>query len=467
MMSQEKNGGQKIAQGPEGYNLKEYRERFAKDHLGPYALQWPGNNWKTRYKPVSDPLLQAHLEGKYWVAVRASWYPTYFFLDIDSPNTDTVDKIVEVLRLREGQYKMMTSPSYSQTGNLHLVVKPEYKNKRVTHRLGYEALRNSVGKICEVYPQLKRKFRLPLGKGQFLLGSYGEVQDFRPWWESLYWIEKIDPLEVDTLSFQPELPFPNIVKKEDHPRRWRKSKEIEELYEEGLQAFGTRHSSTWDLALSLWRANFLPKEAVEVLKKWIRKKHNRFSKTINSGNFKAVDDEIARQVQWIWGNFRPYPDSPHNLEGYVTLEDLKWIAKVYPCNVVNQKRLFSLICYMRPRSHHDFVYVPHHIWREEVANDRTYQDFLQDLEEKRLLDSVSSYRHVQGFPELSYSRKYKLYLPEAAKEPLVHDNRNEQDYYQAMLLGTGSVREAISLTGVHKQRWYEAILRDKDLNDKE
>ena len=122
---------------------------------------------------------------------------------------------------------------------------------------------------------------------------------------------------------------------------------------------------------------------------------------------------------------------------------------------------------MRPRSHHDYVYVPARIWREEIANDRTYHAFLKDLEEKRLLESVMSYRCVKEVPELGYSRKFKLYLPDTIKEPIGQDNRNEQDYYQAMLLGMGSVREAIELTGVPKQRWYEAIQRDKDLSDKE
>lgn len=466
-MSQEKNSVERTGQFEDVYNLKEYRERFAKEHSGPYALQWPGKEWKTRYKPVSDPLLAAHLNGTYWVAVKAAWYPTFFFLDIDKPKEDTLDKIGEILHIRAGQYKLQTSPSYLSSGNLHLVLRLEYKEKRATHRLGYEALRNAVGHLCEVYPQKQRKFRLPLGRGQHLIGKYGEVLENMPWWEAMYWMEKIDPLEVETLSYQQELPFPNPLVKEDNPRRWRNSQYIEQLYREGLQEFGTRHRSTWDLAVWLWRANTLPSEALELLKKWIRKNHNGFSKTINIGNFLKVDKEIAMQVQYIWEHFRPYPDGPHNLEGYVTLEDLKWIANIYPGDVVNQKRLFSLVCYMRPRSHHDFVYVPYYIWREDVASIRTYQDFQKDLEEKGLLESVTSYRHVEGHPELSYSRKFKLYLPETKKEPILQDNRNEQDYYQAMLLGLGTVREAIALTKVRKERWYEAIRRDKDLSDSE
>jgi hypothetical protein len=116
---------------------------------------------------------------------------------------------------------------------------------------------------------------------------------------------------------------------------------------------------------------------------------------------------------------------------------------------------------MRPRACHDFVYVPARVWREEIANDRTYHAFKQDLESKGLLDSVMSYRHIEGLPNASYSRKFRLKLPSCSSEPIQYDGRNEHNYYQALLLSLGSVREAVALTGVSKQRFYDALKRQE------
>ena len=55
----------------------EYKDTFARERLGPYGLQWEGKPWTTRHKPLSDPLINAHLSGKYWVAIRAPWYPRF------------------------------------------------------------------------------------------------------------------------------------------------------------------------------------------------------------------------------------------------------------------------------------------------------------------------------------------------------------------------------------------------------
>jgi hypothetical protein len=437
--------------------IKRYRQLFARDARGPYAIQHPGQDWKTRHKPVSDPLLKAHLNQQYWVAVKAAWYPFAYCIDFDAPSPGEIERVIEAFNLATGQYLLMTSPSYVRDLSCHLMTRLELRGRIPTHRLGYEALWNMVGRTCEVYPQLRRKFRLPLGRDQRLIAEDGRVLDSMNWWEAMYWIEKLDPVPIENLRFQMELPFPSPVSNEDNPRTWAKSADARELYEHGLQAQETRHASTWILAVSLWRANWLPQDAMRVLKQWIRKKHNGFSKTALKGNWRAIDEEIARQVQWIWTHFRPYPDTPHNLDGYVTLEDLKFIAEVYPCDVVNQKRLFALACYMRPRARHDFVYVPARVWREEIAHKDTYHAFRQDLEAKGLLESIMSYRHVEGVPDMSYSRRFRLHLPNTSDEPLQTDNRNEHDYYQAVLQATGSVRDAVALTGVSKQRFYDAI----------
>jgi hypothetical protein len=442
--------------------IEEYRQKFARSHHGPYAVQWPGRGWKTKYKSISDPLLKAHLAGLYWVAVKASWYPVVYFLDIDSPEPGMVERIIATLGLREGQYLLMTSPSYLEDGSLHMALMVSYKDQLPTHKLGYTALTNTLRKLCEVYPQLRRKFRLPLGRGQRIIGRDGVILDAMPWWDAMYWLDKLDPVPIETMIFQPELPFPSLAKDEDDPRHWLSLGAMQQLYEEGLQGSGMRHESQWDLAVGFWRVNWMPDDAIAEIRRWIRNKHNGLSKAVNKGAWRTIDAEIFRQAQWIWANFRPFPDTPHNLDGYVTMADLRFIAEVYPCNVINQKRLFALIRYMRPRAHHDFVYVPYRVWREQIANDRTYHAFRQDLESKGLLESVMSYRHVEHVPAASYSRKFRLRLPGSNNQPIQYDGRNADDYYEALRLALGSVREMEAMTGVPKRRFYEALRKQKE-----
>lgn len=442
--------------------FKEYRQKFARDHNGPYAVQRPGRAWKTKYKRVSDPLLNAHLAGLYWVALKASWYPVVYFLDIDKPEPGMLDRIIETLRIRESQYILMTSPSYWTDGSLHLVIMVTYKDQLPTHKLGYTALTNMLSKLCEVYPQLRRKFRLPLGRGQRIIGRDGVILDSMPWWEAMYWIEKLDPIPIETLTFQPELPFPSLAKDEDNPSKWLSLGHWQQLYDEGLQVSGARHRGQWDLAVGFWRLNWLPNDAIAAIRVWVQKKHNGFSASVNTGDWRTIEGEIFRQVQWIWGNFRHYPDTPHNLDGYVTMADLKFIAEIYRGDVVNQKRLFNLVCYIRPRAHHEFVYVPRRIWSGEVAGARTYQDFIQELETKGLLESLDAYRHIAGHPELSYSKKFRLHLPSSDNQPIQYDGRNEQDYYGALRGSFRSVREMADLTGVRRDRFYEAFARMKE-----
>ena len=447
-------------------HFKKYCKTFIGDFQGPYGFKKPGKEWVTRHKPISDPLINAHLNGDYWIAAKAAWYPSFYYLDVDDPESGDVERIIDNLGLSEGQYQLMTSPSYSETRSLHLALRLEHNEKLPTYRLGYEALSNAIGRRCEVYPQLKRKFRLPFGRGQFLIGQNGQVLDHLSWQTAMYWLDKLDPILVESLRYQESLAFPSSVKDEDNPRIWMTQEQTKELYENGLQAFNTRHYSQWEIAVALFRKNLLPQQAVEEIKKWIRKKHNGFSKSVNKGNWRQIDAEIERQVKWIWDNFRTYPDSTNNLDGGLTRADLKFVVDVYPGDVVNQKRLCALVNYYRPRAHHGFVYIPQRIWRNEIANDRTYQSFIQDLESKELLKANNSYRHIEGRPELSYSRKYHLLLPPSSGDVIQRDGRNVHDYYEALSLIFGSVREMVSFTGLpHQYFYYAKRKRGKSLGD--
>lgn len=439
--------------------FKEYTQAYIRGRSEPYALQQPQSSWRTIHKPVSDPLVKYHLEQKYWIGVSASWYPFNFILDFDKPKDQVVDKVHERLRLSSGQYLLMTSPSYKATGNVHLALRLEYREQPTTHKLGYNTLRDLVGDLCEVYPQRRRKFRLPFGRDQFIISPSQQVLDQMDWIKSFYWLNKLDPLPLESLQGQEPLALDVPPLAIDNPRNWPTAHQSLELYEHGLQGPHSRHQGQWAVALLLFRRNWLPHEAISELKRWIRTRHNGFSEEVNQGKWREIDAEIERQVRWIWGNCERFPDATHNLQGFVTKEDLEWIVRIFPGDVVNQKRLFNLVCYYRPRAHHGFVFIPQRVWCGEIANNRTYKDFITALEQRRLLQSIKAYRHVPNHPEFSYSRKFKLNLPPVRSEPLLHDGRNLQDYYEAMFSLSKSKRELAQFTGVARQRFYDANLR--------
>jgi len=48
-----------------------------------YSVQISGGTWHEKKKTLSDIAIQAHLDGKYWIGVKAGWYPAYGIIDID------------------------------------------------------------------------------------------------------------------------------------------------------------------------------------------------------------------------------------------------------------------------------------------------------------------------------------------------------------------------------------------------
>jgi hypothetical protein len=452
-------------EGVRAARLKRFRDLFARDSVGPYAVQKTGTDWNTRYKPVSDPPIAAHLDFRYWIAVRAQWYPPFYFLDVDRPTAHTLERILTKLDVRQNEYALMTSPSYSYTGNVHVALKLSYRDRRPTARFGRDALQRQLGNLCEVYPQLNRKFRCPFGKDQYLLNETRETLSDLEWWEAVDRLEQLEEIPVERWPYDPELPMIAPTYGRDDPDRWATHSDAAELWRTGLQAGGTRHNTLFTLAVWLYRNNYVPPEAEHRLRWWIRHRHNGHSRTVNEGRWRVIDDEIGRIVAWIWANFRPYPDGANNLDGELTLADLRFAAELFPRDVVNQKRLIALVAYYRPRRRNEWVWMPWHVWRE-TAHATNVDRFRATLEEKGVLESIHSYRHVPYNPKLSYPKKFKVRLPQTDETPIERDGRHETDFYRAVLAATGSVRGACELTGVTKQRFSDAKRRDYTLENR-
>ncbi len=426
---------------------KQFAQSFIRDFSSPYAIQQPETHWKTKYKPISDPLIRAHLAQDYWIATKAAWYPLFFNLDIDRPKSETLEKIynkLEFFNISESQRALMSTPSYQKTGNFRIYLKLEYNNRPVTWKLGYEALNNTFGELCEIYPQKRRKDRLPLGKNQDLITENGRILNNLSWQEELHYLLKIDPVPIENLPRQPLLAFPEDANAEN-PKTWALHGEVADLRNEGLTAHATRHESQFLILNDFWRLNFQPQDAAFYVKKWIRHNHNGFSKTVNAGRWKEIHDEIDRQVKWIWA--RPQtllPDTPHGLNAAITKSDLKLAAELFKGDAVKQKQLTKLIAYMRPRKRHEWIFVPTWVWQEEVASMHTYKKFIAELEGKGLLESNNSYRVDH------YSKKFKLKLPTTSEQPIDIDGRNITDFYEALSTAYNSIREIAEVTGLNR-----------------
>ena len=417
-------------------DFPEYKASFVRDYSGPYAIQWPGKRWSTRSRPVSDPLIWAHLEGKYWLGTKAPWYPRFAYVDLDGPDEDTLDRVTATLGLSQGQYYVCTSPSYPETGNVHLIFAPRYRGQPATKKLVQTILQPRVRRTGgELYPQTRRKFRLPFGRDQYILDAVdGELCAPLPygWREALQWVFKVEPLDLETFPHQLDL---GLAAPAAH---WAKRKDAEELLEHGLPGPGTRHDSCLTLAIYFFRLNWDSSDARAKLKWWMKTGHNRYSKEVNRGRWWVVHREIDDIASWVYetyGRGGIYPDTTHNIEAWITPKDMRFIGEVFPGSIVNQRRLFKLISYYRPRSVYPWVFIPRWRWFE-IADHRSYQTFRADLENRGLLDSDHRYKIGE------FSKRFRLRLPAAtSSERIEEDSRAIQDFPEVALRSFGGPRE--------------------------
>lgn len=70
-----------------------------------------------------------------------------------------------------------------------------------------------------------------------------------------------------------------------------------------------------------------------------------------------------------------------------------------------------------------------------------------------------NHRHVEGRPDLSFSQMVKINLARHHDVPLESDGRNVVEFYTAIRELCPSVHDAVSLTGIAKQRFSDAKKR--------
>lgn len=446
--------------------LQLYKQAFIRDFNGPFVLQMPGEKWHTRKHKLSDAVIFEHLSGLHWVGTHGAWYPQFGFLDFDfsgeslQKRTETVWQAIDLLNLSGNQYHLMTSPSYAVNGSCHLIFRPVYRGEIPTLGLLQKSLHALLGNLCEIYPQKHHRFRLPFGKNQYLIGLDGKMRVGLTWKQALRFVCKLDPWQIP-------LPHKNfiygadaVIESVDDEQSFStlptntSSEEAETLLCSGLQSMHSRHFSQWKLIKYFYRRNWIPDDAVQAVKSWIREKHNGFSTEVLCGKWREIDGEIERQTAWIYENSGFLPDTLHNLKAELTGSDLKLAAEIYRGDTINQKRLVDFIAYCRPRAHHGWIFIPFHQWAR-IASKDNYVEFIKELETKNIIIANWNYRHNPQSKADSFCRKFKLKIRLRDDEPIRIDNLNVTDFYAAWLANCrNDVVSASAESGLKPQRFY-------------
>lgn len=430
-------------------------------HQNPFAVQRPGRDWRTVHRYSTDHHIRRHLAGEVAVGLRARWYPRLINLDLDHPREQesaVFDRLRE-LNIRNNQILLISSPSYSTNGNYRIYIKPTYNGRPATLRLNRTVFSRSLAipshLPVELYPQLSRVDRLPFGFGSEVLDiatgrvvpmtleeKIAALDDLEPMpieeLQNTGWITLEPPADAEAAEEAEEAELAGLMDTAD-------AIELERL---GLQEHGTRHRCQFEMLYYYWLQNMPLQEAVCRVKIWIRKKHNGYSKTVRAGNWKVVFDEVDRQADKIWRDFRrKISNSAHNRIFACSAADVRIAVGMFHGDVVGQKQMFNLIGYYRAASHHDYVYIPSDVWRTRIASYRTCETFRSWLERRGILESTSYYRKGET------CRKYRLNLPISGRdEPLQRNGRNIDNYYEALAAVYGSNRVAImAITGLNER----------------
>jgi hypothetical protein len=399
-----------------------FSQSFIRDFKSPHARQNVGESWKTYYHTIPDEFIKSHISGDFWLGTKACWYPTFYNLDVDNPTPERIEQLENTFdkyNIAGSQRIYLTSPSHAKSGNFRIYLRLEYNGTLPTFKLGTNVLSRVFSQNAEIYPQKRRKDRLPCGRDQHIIAD-GVLLKHLTWQQELHYFLKIDPIDVDVFPrvatiTNPSQPTAAPITPTGHAAN---------LLQNGLEKFGTRYEAQYEILNFLWRSNWLPGDAAREIKSWIRFKNNGFSDKVNQGLWRIINAEIDRQVESIWAR-TALSDTPNNLTSKITASDLLEAAKLFPADAVNQKRYISLVAYYRPRSHHVFVFIPYHVWYT-IADRNQYQHFVNKLEQLGVLEANRSYQ-VGNF-----CRCFRLKLSTGDASAIAQDGRNVTNYYDAL-----------------------------------
>jgi hypothetical protein len=278
-------------------SYREYKDTFVQPTPS-FALKGCGENknWISINSPISNRLIERHLDQEICIATLGRWYPECGIVDIDNKPFDEVLIIRETLGFDENNSLLYNSET---PGNYHILFKPEYRNKPPTLKLLNSILKNSVQKLgCEIHPQENKTIRLPFGLNQRGVDSGFELL---PWNKSVYWFGKIDSFDLSI--FNSKFVYQNQNYKQTSFNYSKVFTNGNELLKTGLIQTSSRNESQFNVLYYFFQLNYqqIIAEAQTLL--WLQESHNGFSETINSNRWQIVKKEINRQATHIWDKY--------------------------------------------------------------------------------------------------------------------------------------------------------------------
>jgi hypothetical protein len=155
----------------------------------------------------------------------------------------------------------------------------------------------------------------------------------------------------------------------------------------------SRNDSQFKVLKYLNRQNIALEVAIDLTFKWIRNKHNGYSKDIITSP-QAVKKEIERQARsvYFYNDYHQiYPDSTHNLHnGFITKADIEKIFYITETSLPKAKFLFHIVKYCYPRRFRTFISI--HSDKLIDWSKRGYQSHLEALQRQDIVKRYDSYQ---------------------------------------------------------------------------
>jgi hypothetical protein len=403
-------GPQLIVESPDDFQIFTdiFVQRYPKYGVKLYT---PGATWKTRNRSLNDGEVKQHLNGDKAVGVVAQWYCEFGAVDFDDREKREVEDIGASMGFDDKNSLLCTSES---DNSYHLLFRPSLNGKPPPAKRFYNAFKvQAKEQRIEIYPQRNRIFRLPFGRGQELATIAGHLFT-QP--ELLHQFLELEKYDITQLEPQKDFDFEGRAIGQGLTLQTYSGfmAEAAGYYEHGLQAPSTRYWAQFCVASLLYRRfNLPPDQVVREVWKWIKRKHNGYSRDLVKYPDK-VKYEIKKQVEYLYHNSdldRNYPDTVHNnYRGYLAKDDLPLIVEAVGGSLPRAKFLFEIVKFFYPRKFQ--VNLSSKKLLQRWGSSRTYYRYTQELEEKGLVTRGRSYRVTDDKKDIAgFSKTFQLNWP--------------------------------------------------------
>jgi hypothetical protein len=392
----------------------------------PWIIRKENKGWKYRkYKPISNMEVVDHLNQQYHVGIYRKT-SSYFFLDLDNKSHPTKFILPLEERFTKVSSSFPVSPQIIQSSDskgLHAYyffdksylvdqIKPI-----IIRRLQRMGIILEDGQY-ELFPTFKGNgHRLPFGKDSFLLDSNFNPTHSNP-------IEGIDPffrgihshtLNLDEIMKEDEN-WENCIEEENNFENGTYNNIIsnnidnnlinlsslpslplhtdnvssflhlraENLWEEGIQAFGTRNSITWHLICHCYWNGLDKDETYEKIEEWLYEKNNGLSNDWNKRKdwvLKDLRESITRRFAYGGGR-----------KAYLTIGDLKRMVLLIGDDLKKFQFLYDLLLYVKGKVKNEHLSIPKVVFESfRGAGRNTYVKQVQFCKENKIIELVREY----------------------------------------------------------------------------